>query len=237
LNIAEICRRTVDSLIKPKIFFKGIKPERGLKNPLIFLIIVTLITFLFLTYHHIALMNSLIQQIVGIYNELGIDMVAPQFELTFSFYVIAYFILAFTFIMISFLWYYITHLCVRIMGGKHGYDQTYKVMTYSLSADYLTLPAFIVSFISLTVTVVNYSIIPFIIFIVSTILYLIPSFYRLYIRLVGLEKLQEMSKLRAFIAAYLLAYVFVTFALIIIDILLVLIIVGIIALFGLQLPF
>jgi len=71
------------------------------------------------------------------------------------------------------------------------------------------------------------------VFIVSIILYFIPALYRLYLRLVGLGKLQEISKWRAFVAAYILAYIFVFIAIILIDIVLVLLIVAIGSLFGL----
>lgn len=215
--------RTIESLRKPKEFFTDIKSEQGIRNPFFFMVIVMSIMFVFLTYHYVELYNGLLQQIVDIYAQMGMQVNVPDIELNFGIYVAAYFILLISFIITSFMWYYITHLCVMIVGGKKGYDQTYKAMTYSLSADYLTLPAFVVSFISLTITVVDRSFWSVLIFLISTTLYFIPAFYRLYMRLVGLEKLQEISKLRAFIAAYILAYIFVTVALIIFYVLLAII--------------
>ena len=201
------------------------------------MMLVTSITFLFLTYHHIELFNNVMQRLVEIYRMMGIDVKFSAIDITFSTYILVYIILMVTFVLTSFLWYYVTHLCIKFMGGKHGYDQTYKAMTYSLSADYLTLPAFIVSFISLTITLVNRNIIATIIFFISTILYLIPTFYRLYLRLVGLEKLQEISKFNAFIATYIFAYVLLFFVVIIIDIIIIFIFFLLMTFFGFDLPF
>ena len=174
------------------------------------------ITFLIITYHHIVIYNYYLRFL----KQLGLDSFLTQFnfdssvfsEVTINWhvFVVAYIFLLLSSIMITFFWYWLTHLFVKLFGGKHGYDQTYKAMTYSLSVDYLTLPAFIVSIISLTSSISSGSLISFVIFIISTILYLIPSFYRLYIRLVGLEKLQEITKVRAFVAAYILPYVTIT---------------------------
>jgi len=230
-------RRTVDSLLKPKMFFKKVKPEMGYRNPFLFLLIVMSVTFLFLTYHYVSMLNNIMQRLVDLYNSLGIVVYAPEINFTFATYIAAYLILLISSVLMSFLWYYITHLCVRLVGGKHGYNQTYKAMTYSLSADYLSLPAFIVSFVTLAISLVKSSLLIIIIFIISTILYLIPSFYRLYLRLVGLERLQEISKLKAFIAAYPMSYFFVTIAMLIIYIVLILIAVAIFMVFGLDLPF
>ena len=205
--------------------------------PFKFMIIVTSITFLFLTYHYIELVNNTMLRMVEMYHKFGIDVVPIEINLSFSTYVLAYFLLITSFVLVSFLWYYITHLCVKMVGGKHGYDQTYKAMTYSLSADYLTLPAFIISFIALTISLVKGSLIAIIIFIIATILYLFPAFYRLYMRLIALERLQEISILKAFIAAYILAYIFVFIALIIIDVLIVLLFFLIFILLGVPLPF
>lgn len=235
--LKEMYRRTLHSLIRPKIFFSDIKSERGLKNPFVFLVIVMSLTFIFLTYQHIILFNSLMAGLVKAYNSIGFSVRFPEIKITFWTYAITYLVLVVSFILVSFLWYYITHLCIRMMGGKHSYDQTYKAMTYSLSADYLSLPAFIVSMVSLGNIILNRGIISIVIFIVSTILYLIPTVYRLYLRLIGIERLQEISKFRAFIAAYVLAYVFVFLALLVIDAVILAVIYLLITLFGLSLPF
>ncbi len=195
------------------------------------------VTFIFLTYQHIVLFNSMMAELVNAYNSLGISVSFPVIEITPMTYILAYFILVISFVLISFLWYYITHLCIRIVGGKHSYDQTYKAMTYSLSADYLALPAFIVALVSLVKTIEDGSTASVVILTISGILYLIPTFYRLYMRIIGLERLQEISKFRAFIAAYILAYIFVFIAIILIDVAILAVAFAVIYLFGLSLPF
>jgi len=219
----KIISRIIGSLRHPVDFFKKIKPEKGFRDPFFFFMIVISVTFIFLTYHHVSLFNSLMQEMVTIFRSLGLNVRPVQIDLKPSVYIIAYFILVTSMVISSFLWYFITHLCVRLVGGKNGYYQTYKAMTYSLSADYLALPAFIISMISLVATLEG-SRIGLVIFVISFILYSIPTFYRLYLRLVGIEKLQEISKLRAFIAAYILAYVLVFIAIVVIDIILIAII-------------
>jgi len=218
--LRKVLPRIKESLRHPVKFFSGIKPEKGIRDPFVFFMIVISITFIFLTYHHVSLFNSLMEEVVTFYRSMGMNVSDFHIELTPGTYIIAYFILVISMILSSFLWYYATHLCIKIMGGKHGYYQTYKAMTYSLSADYLALPAFIISIVSLVATLKG-SRIGLIIFIISIILYSIPTLYRLYLRLVGLERLQEISKLRAFFAAYVLAYILVFVAIIIIDIILI----------------
>ncbi len=230
-------RRTRDSLERPKRFFTGIRTEKGLRNPFLFLLIVLSITFIFLTYQHIQLFNAIMAGMNRFYAYLGLDIIFPTIDITPTTYAVAYLILIVSYILITFLWYDITHLCVRIMGGKEGYDQTYKAMTYSLSADYLALPAFIITFLTLTMTIIKRNTIVIIILIISAILYIAPSFYRLYLRLVGLEKLQKISKLRAFIATYILAYVFVFIAILAIDIIIIGIFYAVYLAFGVPLPF
>ena len=205
-SIRELYIRTIASLRKPGEFFASIEEERGIGRPFIFLLIVFSVTFLFLTYHHVELFNSILQQLARTLASQGYPVPFKEIELNSTSYALIYLGLVISQVLITFFWYYVTHLCVRLVGGSGGYDQTYKAMTYSLSADYLTLPAFAVSLVSLTTTIASRSSVALAVFIISTILYLIPSLYRLYLRLVGIEKLQSISKLRAFIAAYVLAY-------------------------------
>jgi len=218
LSPRELWRRTVDSLRKPKEFFSDIKPEKGITRPFLFMTVVMAVTMLFLTYQHITIFNSFLAEVSKIYSQFGIVIPLDPLEINFKSYLMVYTILVASFIVTSFLWYYVTHVCVVIVGGRQGYDQTYKAMTYSLSADYLTLPAFIVSLVSLSIALTKDSMTATIVFYVSTILYMIPAFYRLYIRLVALEKLQNLSKVRGFVAAYVMAYIGMFFVILIIDV-------------------
>ncbi len=229
--------RTRDSLERPRKFFTDIRTERGLRNPFLFLLIVLSITFIFLTYQHIELFNALMEGMTRFYRHLGLDVAFPAINITPFTYAIAYLVLIVSYVLITFLWYDITHLCVRIVGGKGGFEQTYKAMTYSLSADYLALPAFILTFVTLTMTIIKRNRIVIAILVISTILYLVPSFYRLYLRLVGLEKLQKISKLRAFFATYILAYVLVFLAILVFDIILITVMYTAYLIFGIPLPF
>jgi hypothetical protein len=220
-SILEIYKRTKESLLHPEKFFNQVKHERGIKKPFWFFLAVMALTLLFLTYHHMELFNSLIDALILFYNQQGIPIDLPRIELTPKAYIVAYVVLLVSTIITSFLWYYITHLCVRMLGGKHPYDQTYKAMTYSLSADYLALPAFAVSLVSLVIAIGDGSLIAKWVFVISTILYLVPTFYRLWIRLIGLEKLQEISRWRAFLAAYVFAYVLLFLVIFIIDVIII----------------
>jgi len=185
------------------------------------MLLVTAVTFFFLTYQHISIYNDLIDELVKFYAVFGLNVNLTPIELNAWTYLWVYLILVISFALTSFLWYYVTHISVMIVGGKKAYDQTYKAMSYSLSADYLSLPAFIVSLISLSIWLSKDSTTAKVIFIISSILYFIPAFYRLYMRLVGLEKLQKISKWRAFFAAYILAYIIVFGVIFIIDVILI----------------
>jgi hypothetical protein len=196
-----------------------------------------MITLLFLNYHQIKLFNGLIQLILKLYEKFDIFITVDKVDISFFVFINAYISMIISVIIISFIWYYFTHLCVKLMGGKYGYDQTYKAMTYSLSADYLSLPPYIFFFLSLTYMIISMSIFSVVLFIISTIIYLIPSFYRMYLRLVGLEKLQEISKLRAFIAAYVLAYSALLIVMVIICLIILFILYLLMNFFGFSLPF
>ena len=226
--------RTIDSLRMPKDFFSDVKPERGFKNPFFFMFIVLFITMIFLTYHHIELFNSSIRGVSEAYEEMGLPAVDFQVEITFGTYVGIYLFIVISTVLLAFLWYYVTHLCVKLLGGKHGYDQTYKVMSYSHSADYLSLPSFAIWLVSFTYGLSTNNIIAWIVSAVAFVVYLIPLCYRCYLRLVGLEKLQEISKIRAFIAAYILAYIFVFIIMFIVGMIISIILLFFVNIFGLM---
>ncbi len=188
-------------LLNPKNFFKKIEKDKTFSKHFVFLVILVFFVMLFLTYTYIQQIN----QYINIFaQQLGIEHIIGQIPLNLTTYAIFYFSLAFIFILLSFLRYWITHWFVLLFKGKRPYRETYKAMVYGKAPEYITAPLFLALLLLL----------PFItnpIAIVAMVIIAIPfialSIYQIYIKTIGLAKLQKISNLKSFLSIYVLGFI------------------------------
>lgn len=182
---------------KPKDFFTKIKKEKGIKNTFIyFLIFASITTFLSTIYFYRAIPRINIPEVV----------LTPQ--LIFLIMVVLYILILFFSIVAVFVSTGITHLFVLLMKGKKGFYQTFKAMIYGET------PKYLLSILLSPITIIVYPKFfgmkpPFppeltIWFIITIIPGIIVAIYTIYLKTIGIKKLQEISTLRAFSAIFLL---------------------------------
>jgi hypothetical protein len=187
-------------MVDPHGFFRKVHDERNFRKILNFLSVFTLIVFIFSTYQYLDQINSYISWA----NDLVGTQVLGTIPITLTTYVAAYGILVVLFIALSFLRYWVTHWFVILFGGKHPYQQTYKAMVYTLTPEYLSIPLFAAILILLPFTLMRHWIIGYILLFILGALFLAIAIYQIYLRTIGLAKLQEISNVSALLAIYIL---------------------------------
>jgi|SRR3989338_513693 len=183
-------------LSKPRDFFVNIKKEKGIKNPLVFFIVFAVI---------LSFANSL-------YFYRVILKLKPQaMELTpilaFLAITLIYILnLSLTFLS-TFLVSGITHLFVLLMKGKNGFHQTFKAVIYGDTPRYLVsiLLSPIYIFVYPQFSALKQKPPEFYFWFVPLMAVGIAvGFYALYLKIIGINKLQDISAFRAFAAVFLL---------------------------------
>ncbi len=183
-------------MLEPSRFFTSIHNEKGYKKHLHYMVVITLVTFIFMTLYYLDGFNRAAQFI----GDLIPGIHYPRIEPTPKVYLISYIIFAVLFFMVSNLRYFMTHLAVRMLGAKNPFYQTYKAMVYSLTPEYYSAPLLalilILPFFADTIV--------WIIWGVVFVLYILLSLYIVYIRTLALSELQKISMIRSFLAIYIL---------------------------------
>ncbi len=185
-------------LLKPKEFFKDIKKEKGIKNAFLYFLIFSVITTFLSTLYFYRVF-------------LGIKI--PQIELTHGLIIWIMFVLYILILLFSlvsiFILSAIIHLFVLLMKGKKGFYQTFKTVIYAGTPNYilsiLISPVYIFVFSKFS----GMKQMPpefFVWFIPLFIIGLAVLIYIIYLEVIGIKKLQEISTFRAFTAVFLLPF-------------------------------
>jgi len=199
----ESLRQAFEIMHQPKEFFKKVHDDKGLRREVQFLTVLSFVIFIFLTYTYLDQLNSVFSRIN---DYLGED-IFTLIQVNIQNYLYIYLALAVSFILISFMRYWVTHWFVILLGGRQGYQQTYRAMVYSLAPEYVYAPLFAISMISLPFVIAWGNAIAWTIWLVVFVLYMIPSLYEIYLRIVALSILQKISYWRSFAAIFILGYV------------------------------
>lgn len=186
-----------DIILKPKDFFAKIKKEKGIKNAFLYFLMFAVITsFLSVLYFYRAVSIAKMPQIELIPGSIFLVVMIILYIL------ILLFTLLYTFIMSG-----IIHLFVLLMKGKKGFYQTFKVLVYGNTPQYLlsiiTSPIYIIvfpKFFGLKQMPLEF----FVWFIPSVILGLLVFIYIIYLQTIGIKNLHEIPAFRAFAAVFLL---------------------------------
>jgi hypothetical protein len=209
---------TKDVLLDPHKFFKKVHSEKGMRKQFIFITVFALISFIFLTYSYVQELNRYIEMLNRF---MGVEMDA--FEMTFMTYLLIYGFLVVLYIVLSFLRYWITHWFVLLFKGVHGYQQTYKAMVYTLAPEYLTAP--LMALFAL-LFVLPKSALVILLLILTGVPMLGLMLYQVYLRTVGLSKLQGISYVESFLSIYILGFILQLIIVTVAEVLLILVFFG-----------
>ncbi len=203
LSIIETAKQVV---LSPGRFFPDIKRFTGIKHPTVFMIVFFLVLTVILTYKYLGSLNNIMTETVAslkpLMDQLGVPFEMPNIVFAFDVftYVIAYVFFVVFFFSMTFLRYYVTHLFVRVFGGKYGYYQTHKSMAYTLTPQYITEPVFLAALILFAVP--DKSILLWSGIVVLALVGIAFAVYQIYLRITGLAKLQEIAIWQSFIIIY-----------------------------------
>jgi hypothetical protein len=212
--VKRIIRYAKDVMLRPKEFFKKVEHDKGIHKELQYLVVCSLVVFLFLTYHYIIKLNQYFAKL----NEfVGVDTL-PHIPETTQMFLLFYASLVFLTIALSFLRYWVTHWFVILFHGKHGYEHTYRAMVYTLTPEYLSAPLILITTIYsifLQKTWWGYLILG-----VLASATLAIAIYQMYLRTIGLSSLQKISKLQAFLSIYVLGLIVQMMIILIVEVIL-----------------
>ncbi|MBN2457787.1 YIP1 family protein [Candidatus Woesearchaeota archaeon] len=200
--IRRLWRTSRQVMISPKRFFASIKKEKGIRHSFTFLTALVLVTFVFLTYHYIEQLNNYL----SIFDRWLNISLPVEIPLNVTNYALLYIIFCITFLLLTFVRYWLTHIWVRVFRGKHGYSETYKAMSYSNTPDYISVPFLVASAIILPFAIEKNSIALILLSVIFLVITLVLSIYQMYIKTLGLSHLQGISKAKAFISIYILGF-------------------------------
>lgn len=141
------------------------------------------------------------------------DFLAEYLPFSVSLWVIfiAFFIVL---VLSSFLRYYIIHVFVRLWNKKAEYKVTYKALAYGTTPGWLSIPFFA---LSLYVYSLANDLLLFAVFLLLLGISLCFEGYAMYVRSIGLSKLQKISVLRSFLSIYVFGFVCYFVALFVIE--------------------
>ena len=157
------------------------------------------------TKHYLQRVERFISEI---YATFGVETAAlPE---SVSFLVLFGTILFITMFLFTFLKYWLMHVALLIFEESE-YSTTYKALSYSIGPGFVAMPFFLLSlalypFISSTVFLVP--------FIISTFIFLSLEIYNIYVRCKALSLMYDIPLWKAFVAIYILGFIFWNVALI-----------------------
>ena len=183
-------------MFRPRHFFQ-ITLNWGIRQPLRYLIWVSLFTQLFLVYSFLASGIS-----IPLY-AYGIDYVyEPSLTvMNFILYYIGFLIYS---VIFSFLWPAVSHLFIRIFNRHALYRNTYKSIIYSGTPNYVVVPFyFIVIGLGFSYALLQR---PWLglLFAISLLIWLAGHAYSIYLKLISIRQLHNISIFKAFLCLYVL---------------------------------
>lgn len=179
-------------LLKPEEFFTKIKKEKGIKDAFLYYSIFAVIIGFLTTIYLYRVFST-----TEIYSSLIQGMMFPILIVLFIFILMTS--IAGIFIISG-----IIHLFVLLLNGKNRFSETFKVLIYG------DTPRFIFSIITVPISTL---IIPvtkgvlsqkLIVMIITGIIGLAILIWSIYLKVIGIAKLQNISKFRAFAAVFLI---------------------------------
>jgi hypothetical protein len=188
-------------MLSPSTFFKSVHNEKGLRKQFIFITVFAFIVFVFLTYQYLQQFNDFVTR----FNTMTGLTVLGKIPLTIWTYIGVYASLVVLYILLSFLRYGVTHLFVILFNGKYGYHQTYKAMVYTLTPEYISSPLLAIFTIGMAVLDKNW--LTYLTLALIFLMMIILAIYQMYLRTVGLSKLQKISPMRSFLSIYVLGLI------------------------------
>jgi hypothetical protein len=189
-------------MVDPHNFFKRVHKEKDFRRVINFLTVFALSVFVVLTFHYLKVFNSFT---LTLNDALGVELFS-QIPLNLATYIVLYVISVAVFLGLSFLRYHVTHLYVHWLGGKHDYKQTYKALVYTLTPEYLSMPLLVAIGLLLPIAYATKSILLYMVVGVSVILIIGLGLYQVYLRTIGLSRLQSISYVRSFLCIYVLGF-------------------------------
>jgi hypothetical protein len=187
-------------MLDPRRFFTQVQKEKNSRRVLNFLTVFALSVFVILTFHYLRVFNSFT---VTFNQMLGFKLFS-QIPLTLSTYALLYVVSVVVFMGLSILRYRVTHLFVRMLGGKKDYNQTYKALVYTLTPEYLSMPILVAIGVLIPIAYLKAQVSLWILIGLLVIVFSALGFYQVYLRVIGLSKLQSITYMRSFLAIYVL---------------------------------
>ena len=171
-------------LRSPSSFFKSVRSEKGLKGAFVYFAVISLVSSI-LNY----LVNPASRGLPTVLGNAGLALIPAMWVLG---------------LLVSFIVYGFFHLFVMLLGGKKGYNNTYKAFAYSSTPSSLLgwIPGIFLLSGGLAGVVV------------FAVLMLALIVWAIYLNVKGLSVLQEMSMGRALAALVIGVVVIVAIALV-----------------------
>jgi len=170
-------------LFHPGRFFEAVKPETGIKNAFIFMLVVSLANILIMAAI-LLFAGSVVAALLG-----GSILAAVPFANIITLGVVYLFGVYALSIGLFFLLSEITHGFVRIAGGKRGFSQTFKGVAYAAAPGIFLLVIYPVSFLGGGDISVSMALGAFQLFV---------ALWSLYLAIRGVSAFQEISAGKAF---------------------------------------
>jgi len=195
-----------DIIFRPRHFFANIS-HQGIKEPLKFLVFLSLFTQFFLVFAFLKSAKPISLE------KYGIPLTYTP-HLTFFTFVLFYVFALIAVVFYNFLRPSITHFFVKLFNRRARFKDTYKAIVYSNTPTYIILPFYLV------VVALGFSAALFqkpfllILLIISLIFWLGAEAYSIYLHIMSISRLQNIS----WIKSLLCVYVFPTLVFVILEV-------------------
>jgi len=187
--------KTIDDIMfRPKHFFDHLHTH-GIKEPLKFLVIVSLFTQFFLIYYVLS------SEIIIPIKYFGLNYTISLERTLFTFLILYAAAVIWT-IFFNFLWPLLSHFFIKLFNRRATYKNTYKSLIYGNTPNYIAVPFFlIIVALGFSMLVINKPIL-LILLVISLAIWIGAECYSVVLRLMFISQTQKISIWKSLLCVY-----------------------------------